>query len=197
MRARMALKLAKIRYELREVLLKDKPIEMLNLSPKGTVPVLKLYDKVLDESLDIINWAFVKNPSNFYIAKGDESKLTFEVINLFDNDFKYHLDRYKYHQRHKTDPYLHRDKCNSILLYLGEILKKNDWIASTQPSILLISIMPFIRQYRIADSKYFFSMDHEGIIKLLEEFESSALFKGVMQKHEQWSKNKNNGTYIS
>ena len=98
MRARMALKLAKIRYELREVLLKDKPIEMLNLSPKGTVPVLKLYDKVLDESLDIINWAYVKNPSNFYITKGDESKLTFEVINLFDNDFKYHLDRYSaYH----------------------------------------------------------------------------------------------------
>ena len=156
----MALKLAKISYELREVLLKDKPEEMLALSPKGTVPVLQLNDKVLDESLDIINWAFAKNPSNFYTAKGDESKLTSEVIKLFDNDFKYHLDRYKYYQRHNTDPYLHRDKCNSILLYLEEVIKKNDWITSTQPSILFISIMPFIRQYRIADSVYFLSLIH-------------------------------------
>ena len=62
MRARMALKLAKISYELREVLLKDKPEEMLALSPKGTVPVLQFNDKILDESLDIINWAFTRNP---------------------------------------------------------------------------------------------------------------------------------------
>ena len=88
----MALKLAKISYELREVLLKDKPEEMLAISPKGTVPVLQFNDKILDESLDIINWAFARNPSNFYTAKGDESKLTSEVIKLFDNDFKYHLD---------------------------------------------------------------------------------------------------------
>ena len=197
MRARMALKLAKISYELREVLLKDKPEEMLALSPKGTVPVLQFNDKILDESLDIINWAFTRNPSNFYSAKGDESKLTSEVIKLFDNDFKYHLDRYKYYQRHNTDPYLHRDKCNSILLYLEEVIKKNDWITSTQPSILITSIMPFIRQYRIADSDYFSSMDHKNVIILLKEFESSALFKEVMQKHEQWSKEKNNGIFVS
>ena len=193
----MALKLAKISYELREVLLKDKPVEMLTLSPKGTVPVLQFCNKVLDESLDIINWAFAKNPSNFYTANGDECKLTCEVIKLFDNDFKYHLDRYKYYQRHNTDPYFHREKCNSILLYLEEVIKKNDWITSTQPSILYISIMPFIRQYRIADCDYFSSTDHKGVITLLKDFESSALFKEVMQKHERWSKEKNNGAIVS
>tara|TARA_B100000989_G_scaffold187566_1_gene141182 strand:+ start:321 stop:914 length:594 start_codon:yes stop_codon:yes gene_type:complete len=197
MRARMALKLAKISYELREVFLKEKPIEMLTISPKGTVPVLQLNDKVLDESLDIINWAFLKNPSNFYIAKGDESMLTSKVIKLFDNDFKYHLDRYKYHQRHKTDPHFHRDKCHSILLTLEEVIKKNDWIKSIQPSMLFISIMPFIRQYRITDSDYFSSMDHQRVIKLSEEFESSTLFKAIMQKHQQWSKDRNNGIYVS
>ena len=76
-------------------------------------------------------------------------------------------------------------------------IKKNDWITSTQPSILFISIMPFIRQYRIADSDYFSSMDHKDVITILKEFESSALFKEVMQKHEQWSKEKNNGIFVS
>ena len=57
--------------------------------------------------------------------------------------------------------------------------------------------MPFIRQYRIADSDYFSSMDHKDVIMLLKEFESSALFKEVMHKHEQWSKEKNNGIFVS
>ena len=57
--------------------------------------------------------------------------------------------------------------------------------------------MPFVRQYRIADSDYFSSMDHKGVTILLKEFESSALLKEVMQKHEQWSKEKNNGIFVS
>ena len=81
--------------------------------------------------------------------------------------------------------------------HVEEVIKKNDWITSTQPSILYISIMPFIRQYRIADCDYFSSTDHKSVITLLKEFESSALFKEVMQKHEQWSKEKNNGTLVS
>ena len=57
--------------------------------------------------------------------------------------------------------------------------------------------MPFVRQYRIGDSDYFSSMDHKYVIIILKEFESSALFKEVMQKHEQWSKEKNNGIFVS
>ncbi|MBR9835870.1 MAG: glutathione S-transferase, partial [Alphaproteobacteria bacterium] len=39
MRARMAIAAAGIDCELREVVLRDKPVEMLTASPKGTVPV--------------------------------------------------------------------------------------------------------------------------------------------------------------
>jgi glutathione S-transferase len=42
MRARMALKLADISVETREVSLRDKPARMLQISPKATVPVLQL-----------------------------------------------------------------------------------------------------------------------------------------------------------
>ena len=68
MRARMALILASKKCELREILLKDKPDQMLQVSSKGTVPVLQFPDKVLDESLDIISWAMespVPNVHNY------------------------------------------------------------------------------------------------------------------------------------
>ena len=51
----MALILASKKCELREILLKNKPDEMLKISSKGTVPVLQFTHKVLDESLDIIS----------------------------------------------------------------------------------------------------------------------------------------------
>ena len=61
MRARMAIYLADIECELREVYLKNKPTEMLEISPKGTVPVLQLNDQVIEESNEIIQWALSKN----------------------------------------------------------------------------------------------------------------------------------------
>ena len=61
MRARMALKIAGIKCEIREIRLSDKPQHMLKVSPKGTVPILILKDKIIDESIDIINWVNKKN----------------------------------------------------------------------------------------------------------------------------------------
>ncbi len=53
----MAIYLSQIVVELREVSLKNKPKSMLEISPKGTVPVLLLENGCVDdESLDIINW---------------------------------------------------------------------------------------------------------------------------------------------
>ena len=55
-RARMSLIEAQVGVELREVLLKEKPPEMVEASAKGTVPVLLpsgYKDEVIDESLDL------------------------------------------------------------------------------------------------------------------------------------------------
>ena len=58
MRARMALSISGTDYEHREVVLRDKPPQMLEASAKGTVPVLVLADgRVIDESLDVMRWA--------------------------------------------------------------------------------------------------------------------------------------------
>ena len=96
MRARMAVILASKECELREILLKNKPEEMLKISSKGTVPVLQFTNKVLDESLDIISWAMESPVPNVHTYSDLEKSLSMDLIHLFDSKFKHHLDRYKY-----------------------------------------------------------------------------------------------------
>ena len=111
MRARMAIILSSVECELREILLKNKPEEMLSLSPKGTVPVLAFDNTVLDESMDVINWAFAKDSSKFLKYSSSESKLSIYFVELFDAKFKYHLDRYKYASRYDKTSDDHQGEC--------------------------------------------------------------------------------------
>ena len=129
MRARMAIQLAGIKCELREVRLSNKPDHMLEVSPKGTVPVLVLEDKVIDESNDIINWV-LNDHKIFEVNLNDEqSNLTKDLVKLFDEKFKFHLDRYKYATRYEnSDVVLHRSKCLEMLLNLEKIALSYDFI---------------------------------------------------------------------
>ena len=55
MRARMSIVREGFDVELREVVLRDRPDHMMEISPKGTVPVLLLPDgTVIEESLEIM-----------------------------------------------------------------------------------------------------------------------------------------------
>ena len=95
MRARMALLYSSINLELREVLLKDKPSSMLDISAKGTVPVLLLPDsQVLDQSRDIMHWALaIEDPQQWL----NEEILEYinQLIDYKDNQFKTNLDHDK------------------------------------------------------------------------------------------------------
>ena len=103
MRARLALHFAQCTVELREILLKHKPQVMLEVSPKGTVPVLVLDSgEVLEESLDIMLWALAQHDPHAMLRHGD-SALAWVQRN--DEEFKFHLDRYKY-----SDRYLENEK---------------------------------------------------------------------------------------
>ena len=193
MRARMALILASKECELREILLKNKPDEMLEISSKGTVPVMQFADKVLDESLDIISWAMESPVSNVYIYTGTEKLLSEELIKLFDSKFKYHLDRYKYSSRYGADPKNHQDECKIILNDLEDKINPKPWIFGKEVSLLDISILPFIRQCKIANPDWFFAQSFIKVIDLLNYFENSDLFTQAMQKYDLWDPNKNNG----
>ena len=187
MRARMAIILSSAECELREVLLKNKPQEMLNISPKGTVPVLTFDNKVLDESMDVINWAFAKDSSKFLKYSSSESKLSNYFIELFDSKFKYHLDRYKYANRYERTSEDHQDECLKILMELNESIDADPWIFGPTISLLDISILPFIRQCNIANPHWFLEQDFQKVINLLGYFESSALFHIAMKKFDEWN----------
>ena len=192
MRARMAIYLADIECELREVYLKNKPAEMLKISPKGTVPVLQLEDRIIDESNDIIQWALSQNSKKLMVLNLEQQDFTLKIIHKFDTDFKHHLDRYKYSQRYNTDSQNHRDFCDEILVELDKSISDSKWIFSDEVSLLDISILPFIRQFKIADSDYFFNQKYSKVIKLLNQFEDSSLFQKIMNKYEVWSASDNN-----
>ena len=193
MRARMALILASKQCELREILLKNKPDHMLEISSKGTVPVLQLPDKVLDESLDIISWATVSNLDNVHIFSKTEETLYMELVHLFDTKFKHHLDRYKYSSRYGADPSEHQEECKIILENLDAKINPSPWVFGPQVSLLDISILPFIRQCKIANPEWFDAQQFKKVIGLLDYFEQDNLFIQAMQKYELWDPRKQNG----
>lgn len=105
MRARLAILLAKQPVMLRAIDLRNKPPEMLAASPKGTVPVLVVDNAdnpdqltVIDESLDIMLWALsLSDPDNLlYSGEPDQLPSMLSVISRFDNEFKAHLENYKW-----------------------------------------------------------------------------------------------------
>ena len=188
MRARMALKLADIKCELREIRLNNKPDHMLEVSPKGTVPVLILEDRIIDESMEIVNWVIsLKNLFDNTLSK-DKIEITESLIIDFDNDFKHHLDRYKYSTRYKeVDIEKHRSVCMQMLIKIEDLASNENWFFGTHISKLDISIFPFIRQFRIADTYWF---DNQTSIpkvqKLLNNFLNSSLFEDIMVNYELW-----------
>ena len=102
-RARWALLICEIKVQIREVDLKNKPLEFINISKTKTVPILvKTNKEVIEESLDIIIWALSeskkKQIKNFYIPCDKKEEIS-EIISENDNGFKYHLDRFKYSAR--------------------------------------------------------------------------------------------------
>ena len=156
MRARMAIHISSQKCEIREVLLRDKPPSMLEYSSKGTVPVLVLQSgEVIDESLDVIDWALnLNDPDNWQRSKDNEK--TKELIKINDGEFKHHLDRYKYSKRYDNeDPEFHRKKCLSFIEKVNSELQNSKYIFDDAISYIDISLLPFIRQFRIADNEWF------------------------------------------
>ena len=187
MRARMAIHISGQKCELREVLLRDKPPSMLEYSAKGTVPVLILQDgKVIDESLDVIDWALNLNVSVDW-QRSKDTKKTKELIKINDGEFKYHLDRYKYSKRYDNeDPLIHREKCLIFIDKLEKQLSSSQFLYDDEISALDISILPFIRQFRIADMNWFDSLQKPNIQDWLMKFLESKLFKSIMMKYDKW-----------
>ncbi|MDP3250986.1 MAG: glutathione S-transferase [Hydrogenophaga sp.] len=184
MRARMALLVAGIEFEAYEIVLRDKPAAMLALSPKGTVPVLALADGgVIDQSLDIIQWAFgVNDPGQWWMRA--QSPVNRELLGVCDGRFKHHLDRYKYPERFdETDRTLHRDAAVQALLNpLEARLQISPQLGGEIPCATDIAIFPFVRQFAAVEPAWFGALPLPALRAWLSNWLSHPLFEAAMTR---------------
>lgn len=205
----MVIAYSDISVEIREVVLKDKPQEMLNASPKGTVPVLivdellfsrddnnsdsgsdsskKSHIKIIEESLDIMSWALaISDPDNINLS-GVTDYYDNELVAENDNVFKVHLDHYKYAERFPAHDAVHyRHQGELFLNKLNVLLGKNPYLTGDRLSVVDIAIFPFIRQFAFVDKAWFDQSCYFHLQRWLEEFLKSDMFKRVMPKLPQW-----------
>ncbi len=213
MRARMALMHCGAQCILREVCLKAKPAQMLKVSNKGTVPVLVLLAdendssedltdndgnlnnlRVIDESLDIMQWAMNENPlrnmQNAQAWKISETMSEKEIDALIqetDSEFKDQLDKYKYSDRHPDHPQHHYlEQAMPFLERLENILAKSPYIGGSQFRFVDAAILPFIRQFSMVDQNTFTGLALPNLQEWLAMGLKSDLFASVMEKYPIW-----------
>ena len=181
----MALSYSKVSVEVKEILLNNRPPELLAVSIKGTVPVLCINDTtVIDESLDIMKWALFQNDPNLWIHYNKE--MQFDIIEENDNKFKYWLDRYKYYDRYpENNRDYYRAKCDMYLTKLNQLLESNKYILTNKLLLVDVAIFPFIRQCANVDTDWFtgtFPQTNNWLTLLIK----SNLFLSIMHKYPEY-----------
>jgi glutathione S-transferase len=183
MRARLALLVSGTRFEIREIVLRDKPAAMLVASPKGTVPVLVCANgRVIDESLDIMVWALARNDPENWLDGYDVA-----LVAPFDTRFKQHLDRYKYAERYDVDPIVHRDAGLALLQDLEAQLARQANLCGMARSLTDMAIFPFVRQFAAVDRDWFDVQSLDGVQNWLARHVASPLFERVMTRLKPWA----------
>lgn len=190
MRARLALSASRLDIRVREVVLRDKPAEMLEASPKGTVPVLVLESgEVIDESLDVMRWALAtSDPEGWLGADADETNA---LIAQNDGPFKRALDRYKYPNRYAAegaDPLANRDAGLAILNGLSERIEAHGGqLLGPAPTLADMAIFPFVRQFAATNSAWWADAAPAPLAAWLRGHLDSPRFHAVMAKYPQWA----------
>ena len=183
----MALSNAQVKVEHREILLKERPKKLYEISSKATVPVLYINkDKIIDESLDIMLWVIQKWHCNWLNI---EKEKQLDMININDSDFKYYLDRYKYYDRYPELSFKdYQKKCEKYLNEYNHILKDKLYFFGNQIQLVDVALFPFIRQCAHVDSSWF-KEKFINLNKWLNAIKSSNIFLSVMHKYEIWNQN--------
>jgi len=170
MRARMSLVRTGFEVEHREVILRDRPAHMMEISPKGTVPILLLPDgTVIEESLEIME----------YVLPWELSQHEQEWVSRNDDEFKFHLDRYKYPNRYDdVDELEHREKACKFIEALEEEIPEGN---------LSDAIFPFVRQFANHNRVWFDGKNWPNVHEWLAANLESGEFAECMTKHKQWN----------
>lgn len=181
----MALSASNIKIELREILLKDRPQSLYDISSKGTVPVLQINDNhIIDESLQIMIWAIEQSKLNWTKISPEEQH---KLISINDNDFKFWLNKYKYSDRFPEYSFeYYQNKCKQILSSHDQILQHNKYFFSNEIQLADVAVFPLIRQCEHVDSDWF-ENTFPNLNRWFNDIKSSKLFLSVMNKYEIWN----------
>ena len=181
MRARLALRYSGVAVRIIEVSLKAKPAEMLALSPKGTVPVLSVEGRVIEQSLEIMQWALAQHDPDDWLLQGAPAVLALIAEN--DQVFKHHLNRYKYAERYPEQPMEHyRAEGEVFLQKLEGLLAEREYLLAEHPSLADAALAPFVRQFAHVDREWFAGTPYQRLQIWLQRFLESPLFTAVMAK---------------
>ncbi len=196
MRARMAIMASGLQVEQREIVFWDKPMEMLAASPKGTVPVLILPDgQVIDESRDIMLWALSQSDELNWLPSEKDGTFAemISLIDVCDNEFKTHLDHYKYAERFPEElPEVYRLRGEDFLQTLEDLLAHSHSVNSVlalnarHVSIADIAVFPFVRQFAHVDKQWFEQSAYTHLNKWLTQNLEAEYFTAIMKNRPVW-----------
>ena len=182
----MAIFIADVKVEIREVNLSDKPLDMLALSSRGTVPLLQLSTgEIIEESLEIMTWALGKHDPARWL--GDHNGVSRALVAENDSTFKQHLDRYKYWQRHPEQTQLQaRREAELFVMNLEHLLDESEYFFGNSANLADIAIFPFIRQFSAVDPAWFETAPYPHLRSWLNRLLTDNVFMKSMQRNPPW-----------
>ena len=198
-RTRWIFVLCQFKVIIREIDLKNKAKELIEISAKGTVPVLHVKKNlVYEESIEIMQYVLGERENEISILGTNESEQNeiYKIININDRIFKYHLDRYKYSTR--FDPKskeFHKLEALKIIRDLDIKIEnsKQKWLIGDKISLADIAIFPFIRQFNNVNTDILQNNnDFKNVMLWLDKLARSNNFITTMKKYPVWDKNQPN-----
>ena len=193
MRARLGLLQAKQTVALRDIVMTNKPQEMLAVSPTGTVPLLLLDDSsVIDESLDIMMWALKQNDPNnlLYSNQPDTLPNMLTLINRSDTEFVASLDKYKAAARyHDSNEQEYREQCELFIVHIEQRLEACNYLMGPHPSLADYAILPFLRKFSRIDRKWYLQAPYPKLQRWLNTHYENPLYSKAMKKYPHWVAN--------
>ena len=184
-RARLALRHAKITVQLREVDLKDKPQTLLKANPNGTVPTLILPSgQIINESLDIVNYcAQSASGSHLQYPSTRHEHMARALVQQLP-DFIQAVNGIKYADRY-PEQYLMtaQSKANHYLSELSN-LPYSPYLLDQTITQLDINVFPFVRQLHIAEPRLLSA--YPTVLKWLHTLTTSPEFIDIMIKFPPW-----------
>jgi glutathione S-transferase len=190
MRARVAIFKAQQIVILRDIVLSNKPKEMITASPKATVPVLVLANgTAVEESLAVMLWALNETDPDDLLQSQNEYGLSdmLDLIKSFDNDFKACLEQYKCAKRYRESNISEcRELCEPFIQTLENRLNRHDFLISNTESLADIALLPFIRQFARVERQWYLQSPYPKIRQWLNHYLQSPMFTKVMAKYPLW-----------